>query len=119
MVKTAKVLLSIVVAVVLGACSTTAPEAKTPLTKALVGKWRQVDGTRTVQFFAEESMITVDGPRAMAASYKILDDASLEVEPKYHLGARLTPVIVIKASITGDELTLQDGTEKVKYRRER
>ena len=86
-----------------------------------MGKWRQVDGARTVQFFAEGSMITVDGPRAMAASYKILDDASLEVEPKYHLGARLTPVIVIKASITktGDELTLQDGAETVKYRREK
>ena len=119
MVKTAKALLSIVVAVVLSACSMTAPEAKTPLAKAIVGKWRQVGGTRTVQFFTEGTMIAVHGQRALTASYKVLDDTSLEIEPKYHLGARLTPVVVMKASITRDDLTLTDSTETVKYRREK
>ena len=119
MVKTGKALLSIVAAVVLSACSMTAPEAKTPLAQAIVGKWRQIDGTRTVQFFSEGTMITVHGQRAMTASYKVLDNASLEVEPKYHLGAGLTPTVVMKASITRDELTLTDSAETVKYQREK
>ncbi|MGH7829823.1 MAG: hypothetical protein ACREP8_06555 [Candidatus Binatia bacterium] len=118
MVKLARALLIIIAGVLLSACSTTAPEVKAPLKTAIVGKWRQVDGTRTVQFFTEGTMISVTGQRALAASYKVLDDATLEVEPKYHMGATLAPTILIKATFAKDVLTLTDSKETVKYRRE-
>jgi hypothetical protein len=95
-----------------------APEKKMALEDGIIGKWREVGGKKTVQFFREGIMISVNESESVTAFYKFDDQGKLEIEPKYRLGAGPRRAEVIQLSIDGDQLTLTDSKGKLKYKKE-
>jgi len=47
--------------------------------KAIVGKWQEVDGTRTVEFFPDGTVIMGDSARQAAGTYSFPDSRHLKV----------------------------------------
>jgi hypothetical protein len=83
---------------------------------AIVGKWSEIGGTETMEFFKDGTVSVVDKGMTMEGSYKFVEKDSIKLELG-GLGALVGP-IVAKVSIKGDELifTLPDG-DVLKYKR--
>jgi len=104
----------------LASCSITPTDpSAVPLEGVIVGKWREIGGTKTIQFFNEGTVISVSEDKATTAYYKVLDTEHLEIEPKYQLGAGLARTVIIRVSIHGDQLTLTDSGEILRFQREK
>lgn len=79
----------------------------------IIGKWQKIDGTGTIEFFKDGTVsitgTTGLGKKSGAGTFKFVDDSHLRLEG---LG------IVVKISLSQDELTLTDPEGNVsKYRR--
>lgn len=83
---------------------------------AIVGKWSEIGGTETIEFFKDGTVSVVDNGITMGGSYKFVEKDRIKLELS-GLGALAGP-IVAKVSIKGDELTftMPDG-EVSKYKR--
>lgn len=83
--------------------------------KAIVGRWTEVGGDETMEFF-KEGTINVSGQLTMAGTYKWLDKDRIKLELG-GIGALAGPV-VLQVAIKSDELTLTDSSGKPsKYKR--
>lgn len=82
----------------------------------IVGKWHEIDGTETIEFFKDGTVSVVDMGMPMGGNYKFIDDTRLRLELG-GLGALVGPVVV-KVSVSRNELilTMPDG-KVLKYRR--
>ena len=83
---------------------------------ALVGKWKEVGGTETMEFFKDGTVSIVDEGMSMAGSYRFVDKDRVKVELG-GLGALMGPVVA-RVSISGEDLswTMPDGKVS-KYKR--
>ncbi|WP_379866271.1 hypothetical protein [Marinobacter sp. M5B] len=93
------------------ACSTDPREA-------IVGEWREIDGTEEVEFLSEGTVIFSDQGLTFSGDYEFIEKDRI----KLRLGgiAWLAGAIVAEVSISGNVLTLTANNEKPeKYRRVR
>ena len=76
---------------------------------AVLGKWKEIDGTETVELFKDGTINVVDGGLTMGGKYTHLEDSKLKLELD-GLGALMGP-IVVSIEIDGDKLlwTMPDG----------
>ena len=76
---------------------------------AIVGKWSEIDGDRTMELFKDGTITVADTPMNMAGKYSFVDKDRIKVELG-GLGALAGPNVVTVA-IAGDELTwtMPDG----------
>ncbi|MEW6573252.1 MAG: hypothetical protein AB1374_06425 [Bacillota bacterium] len=86
--------------------------------KAIIGKWSEIDGTETIEFFKDGTLTVADEGMDMGGSYEFVEKNRIRVELG-GLGALAGP-FVATVSISGNELTwtMPDG-EVSKYRRVR
>ncbi len=84
---------------------------------AIIGKWKEINGTGTIEFFKDGTVIAVDEGMSIGGSYKFIDKDRIKMEFQGFLGALAGP-IVAKVSISDNELTfiMPDGTIE-KYKR--
>jgi len=82
----------------------------------IVGKWREIGGTETIEFFKDSTVIVFSKGMTMGGSYKFVAKDRIKLELG-GLGILAGP-IVAKVSINGDELTFitSDG-DVSKYKR--
>jgi len=82
----------------------------------IVGKWREIGGTETIEFFKDGTVIVFSKGMTMGGSYKFVAKDRIKLELG-GLGILAGP-IVAKVSINGDELTFitSDG-DVSKYKR--
>lgn len=86
------------------------------LESQIIGKWKEIDGTETIEFFKDGTVSVVDEDMPMGGDYKFVDDGHLRIELG-GLGALVGPM-VFTVSISKNELSLTDANGKVsKYRR--
>jgi hypothetical protein len=85
---------------------------------AIVGKWKELGGTETMEFFRDGTVSVVDEGMSMAGSYKFVDKDRVKVELG-GLGALMGPVVA-RVSISGEDLswTMPDGKVS-RYKRSR
>ena len=85
---------------------------------AIIGKWSEIDGDRTMELFKDGTITVADTPMNMAGKYTFVDRDRIKVELG-GLGALAGPYVATVA-ISGDELTwtMPDG-DVSKYRREK
>ena len=83
---------------------------------AILGKWKEIDKTETIEFFKDGTVSVVDKGMSMGGNYKFIDDDHLRLELG-GLGALAGPM-VFTVSVSKNELTLTNPQGKVsKYRR--
>ena len=86
----------------------------------LIGKWREVGKTATIEFSKDGTFRAVDNQgMAVSGRYTLLKDGHLRCEIQQKEGAG--EVVNLTISIKGDELTLTSSSDKEVeiYRRER
>ncbi len=85
--------------------------------KVIVGKWEEVDGTQTIKFFKEGTVVVIDkGDPPLTGDYRFIGDSRIRMDLK-GLGELLGPVIA-KISISMDEIVLTNPSGKIeKYRK--
>lgn len=85
---------------------------------AIVGKWQQIDGTETVEFFKEGTItIDPDDMPSMSGNYSFIDKDRIKIELGGRVGSIVDPM-VLKVQITRNELTTTFPKGKPeKYRR--
>lgn len=82
----------------------------------IVGKWSEVEGTETLEFFKDGTISLVSRGMPMGGSYKFVDTDRM----KWELGGMgaLTGPIIVTVSISGNVLTLTMPNGNVgKYKR--
>jgi hypothetical protein len=99
-----------------------AVEQKIPgpkLEQTIIGRWRQIDGQATMEFFREGAVIMVGSAGAMSAYYEFLDEHSVKIEPKFTTRAPRSNSRVWRLAVKGDELTVVEGKTATRFQRER
>ena len=97
------------IAALLSSCAAS-PEDK------ILGRWKEVDGTETMEFLKDGTVIVVDEGMSMAGTYKWIDNDRVKIELG-GLGALVGPVVAT-VSMSGGELTFTMPDGKVsKYNR--
>jgi hypothetical protein len=75
----------------------------------IVGKWKEIGGTETMEFFKDGTVSVVDNKISLKGSYQFIDEKRI----KFKLGGLgpLAGPIVEKVSFSGGELvlTMPDG----------
>lgn len=103
------IILLILSAVMLNGCIQN-PEA------AIIGKWDEIDGTETIEFFKDGTITVDDKGMSFGGDYKFIDNDRIRIELG-GLGALAGPMIV-KVSISKDELSLTTSDGDIdKYQR--
>ncbi|MDI6735075.1 MAG: hypothetical protein QME42_02585 [bacterium] len=83
----------------------------------IVGKWEEIGGTESIEFFKDGTVSGVDKGRSMVGSYKFVDKDRIKMEMG-GFGA-LTGPVIMKVSFSGGELTFTTQDSKVlKYSKE-
>lgn len=84
--------------------------------KNIVGKWQDVQGTESMEFFKDGTVTAKAGGMSLGGKYSFVDDERIKIELG-GMGALAGPTIA-KVAISGNELTLTDENDKpTKYRR--
>ena len=83
---------------------------------AIIGRWQEIDGTETVEFFMEDTFNVVVQGMSMTGRYNFLDEGRIKLESDgISSGARS---IICRVSVSENELTFTSPDGKVKrYRR--
>jgi hypothetical protein len=85
---------------------------------AIVGIWKQIDGTEVLQFFESGDVVQEDSGGSMGAHYRFVDDAHMRVDfggPAVYAPPRTYQVDI---DADGNTLALTDEAGKtVRYRR--
>ena len=99
------------------ACTLPSKEVGTPLDWGLLGRWRELGGTKTLQFFGGGTLITKQGSKSTSSFYRIVDERSIEIDPKYapHTKLNKSASRVVQATIHGNELTLIESGKSLKF----
>ena len=87
---------------------------------ALIGKWKEVGKTATIEFSKDGTFKAVDNQgMAVSGQYALLKDGHLKFEILHRDGTE--EILDLTFSIKGDELTLTspNDSEVERYRRER
>ncbi len=79
---------------------------------AIIGKWKEIDGPTTIQFFDSGTVILAGKKKTMTAYYKVLDEEHLRIEPKFSAKVSEDPAKIVKFSIVRDQLTINDLLQK-------
>lgn len=82
--------------------------------KTIVGKWKEVGGTQTIEFFKDGTVIVVDddGDR-LVGNYRFLDDNRIRIDLGGFIGSDIAEI-----SSSGDEITLPNLSGEIeKYRK--
>jgi len=81
--------------------------------KTIVGKWKEVGGTQTIEFFKDGTVTVVDkGEPTLPGDYRFLDDNRIR------MNLALFGPIIAEVSSSRDEITLTNPFGEVeKYRR--
>jgi uncharacterized protein (DUF2147 family) len=77
----------------------------------IVGKWKNIDGTETMEFFKDGTVSLVGKEMSLGGTYKFVDTNRMKLEYG-DLGAWMGPIITT-ISISGNELTLTMPDGKV------
>lgn len=86
------------------------------LENAIIGKWSEIGGTETLEFFKDGTVVVVEFGMSMVGSYKFIDKDQIKLELG-GLGVLVGPMVA-KISIKGDEMTLNVPTVGLtKYKR--
>jgi hypothetical protein len=84
--------------------------------RAILGKWQEIGGTETMEFFKDGTISVTDFGMSMAGKYSFIETNRMKIELG-GIGAVAGPMIV-KVEISGKELVLTDPKDKVsKYRK--
>lgn len=84
--------------------------------KAIVGKWKEIGGSETMEFFKDGTLSIADDSVYFGGNYKFIDKDSIKMELGGS-GAMAGPVVA-RVSITGEELTItMPGDEASKFRK--
>src|SRR5437899_2199112 len=102
------VLLMLAVVAVFVSCSTKS---------SIVGKWQEIGGTETLEFFKDGTLSVVNKGTAITGKYSFLDDTRIKLEIGGIVGA-LAGSQIVTVSIADGELSLTDQKGKVsRYRK--
>lgn len=83
---------------------------------AVIGKWKEVSGTETIEFFKDGTITIVDKGMSMSGNYKFIDNEHIRMDLG-GLGALMGPIIS-KVSFTNDELVMiTEKGKEYKYQR--
>jgi hypothetical protein len=86
--------------------------------EAILGKWRNISGKETVEFFKDGTLQFISDGSPMGGDYKIVDDSHIRVA--FGGFAGLAGPMVWQFAISGEQLTLTLPDGKVaRYRRVR
>jgi|GEM_PF-814407 len=85
---------------------------------AIVGKWSEIDGTETLEFFKDGTVSVVDKGTTRTGDYRFIEKDRMRLQLG-GLGILAGPIdVVAKVSISKDELTLTlAGGDVGKYRK--
>lgn len=100
------------VLIFVASCSLTGQDKLPGLKTAIIGKWKEVDGPTTIQFFDRGTMVLAGKEKTMTAYYKVLDEEHLRIEPKFSAKVSEDSAKIVKFSIVRDELTINDLLQK-------
>lgn len=108
--KKVMVVLGLIVLVGLSGCGKSAK-------KTIIGRWKEVGGTQTIEFFKDGTVTVVDkGEPPLTGDYRFIDENRIRMDLK-GLGELLGPVIA-EISASKDEITLTAPDGKIeKYRK--
>ena len=108
---------------IIAGCGKSKEEGKSKKTreiKAILGKWREVDGIHTIEFFKDGTVVFVkvrrDNPYTWTGSYKFVGDKRIKID-EFDTGPAYQ-TIVFEISFSEGQLILTMPTgETKKYRR--
>jgi hypothetical protein len=106
--------LSIAVAVLISiaSCSLAKQDKVPQMKKAIIGKWKEINGPASIQFFEGGTVILTGKEKTMTAYYKVMDEEHLRIEPKFSAQVSEDPGRLVKFSIVRGHLTIDDLLEK-------
>lgn len=110
---------AVAVALLLGSCALEQTSRGPSLEQMIIGRWRQIDGQVTMEFFREGAVIVAGSGGAMSAYYEFVDEHSIKIEPKFRTRAPRSDSRVWRLVVKGDELTVVEGKTTTRFRRER
>ncbi len=118
-IKLAQFLIASVALISLASCSSGVKSRVANLENAILGKWREINGSATIQFFKEGTIILTEKGKTTTAYYKLFDEKHLKIEPKFSSKITKDPSRIVKFSINQDQLTLSDSEGVTRFRRQK
>lgn len=90
-----------------------------PLERQLIGRWQQIDGPTTLEFFRRGTVVVANNENAMSAYFEFVGNDSVKIEPKFRSLVTKSDSMLWKISIKGDLLTIVEGEQTMRFRRQR
>ena len=118
-IKLAQFLIASVVLISLASCSSGVKSRVANPENAILGKWREINGSATIQFFKEGTVILTGKGKKTTSYYKLFDEKHLKIEPKFSSKVIKDPSRLVKFSINQDQLTLSDSEGVTRFRRQK
>ena len=100
------------VLIFLASCALAMQDKLPGLKTAIIGKWKEIGGPTTIQFFDGGTVILAGKEKTMTAYYKVVDEEHLRIEPKFSAKVSEDSARVVKFSIVRDQLTINDILRK-------
>ncbi len=116
--KLSQFLIASAVLIALASCSSAVKSRVANPENAILGKWREINGSATIQFFKEGTVILTGKGKTTTAYYKFFDEKHLKIEPKFSSKVTKDPSRLVKFSINQDQLTLGDSEGVTRFRRQ-
>ena len=109
----------VAISISVAACTVVKEDKVPELTNAIVGKWREIHGPATIQFFEEGTVILTGKDKTLTAYYKVLNNEQLRIEAKFNPKAAYDPGRIVNFSIHQDQLTISDPQETTRYKKQK
>lgn len=117
--KTIYIAVALLMSPLLASCSVPQKDTGPPLERQLIGRWRQINGPTTLEFFKRGTVVIADNETAMSAYFEFVGDKSVKIEPKFRSVPMKSDSRLWMISIRGDLLTIVEGEQRTRFRRQR
>lgn len=117
--KTTSIGIALAVGLMFASCSLERMSRAPKMEQSILGRWGEVNGPTTLEFFKQGTVIIATNEKATSAYYEFVDEESVKIEPKFRSREMKDDSKVWRVAIRGDQLTVVDGGKATRFQRQR
>ncbi|MBI2361669.1 MAG: hypothetical protein HYV04_22630 [Deltaproteobacteria bacterium] len=109
----------VLMGILLASCSLGQMGGASKVEQSILGRWREINGPTTLEFFSHGTVIIATDQKATSAYYEFVDEQSVKIEPKFRSREMKNDSRVWRVAIRGDQLTVVDAGKAMRFQRQR